>query len=255
MADADQLLRSAERLEEPSARRVPLSALLVLLLPPLAGAADGPWTASIAGTTDYVYRGVSQAYDSGALQLGVNYQSPQGWFLGSWASNVAPYPFGSSAIELDLYAGARRSFGDDFNAALTYTHYQYLDDSRRGRYNYDELSASMSYLDLLIATVSYQPDSTSYSDLGYAARRSSSAYELAGRWPLPHGFALTTGAGYYDLHRLFGASYWAANAGTQFTYRHLTLDLSHFFVDSTVERLYEAADANGDWVLTALYHF
>jgi hypothetical protein len=143
----------------------------------------------------------------------------------------------------------RRALSDDFNAALTYTHYQYLDDSRPARYNYDDLSVSMSYLDQLVATLSYQPDSTSYSELGYAAHRPSFAYELAGRWPLPRGFALTAGAGYYDLHRLFGVRYWAANAGAQFTYRRITVDLSHFFVDSTVERLYEDADANSDWVL------
>jgi uncharacterized protein (TIGR02001 family) len=255
VADAERLLSSADRRAEPTAPRALFGAVLLLSLPCLLCAADGAWSASIAGTTDYVYRGVSQAYDSGALQLGVNYQNPQGWFLGSWSSNVAPYPFGTSAIELDLYTGMHRALSDDFNAALTYTHYQYLDDSRPARYNYDELSASVSYLDKLVATFSYQPDSTSYSELGFAAHRPSLAYELAGRWPLPRGFALTAGAGYYDLHRLFGVRYWAANAGAQFTYRRITIDLSHFFVDPTVERLYEDADANGDWVLTALFHF
>jgi uncharacterized protein (TIGR02001 family) len=255
VASAERLRRSAELPSELAARGALIRALLLFGLPCLCGAADGPWSASIAGTTDYVYRGVSQAYDNGALQVGINYQSAQGWFLGSWASNVAPYPFGTSAIELDLYTGVRRSLSDDFSAALSYTHYQYLDDSRPARYNYDELSVSMSYLDELIATVSYQPDSSSYSDLGFASRRPSFAYELAGRWPLPHGFALTAGTGYYDLQRLFDVSYWAANAGAQFTFRRLTIDLSHFFVDSTVDRLYEQADANGDWVLTALYHF
>jgi uncharacterized protein (TIGR02001 family) len=255
VADTEQLLRSAKRAGRWTGHPTQIGALLLLALSCPADAADAPWSASIAGTTDYVYRGVQQAYDSGAVQVGVNYQNPHGWFAGSWVSNVAPYPFGSSAIELDLYTGVRRSLSDDFSAALTYTRYQYLDDSRPARYNYDELSVSMSYLDQLVATISYQPDSTSYSELGFAARRPSVAYELAGREPLPLGFALTAGAGYYDLHRLFGLSYWAANAGAQFAHRRVTIDLSHFFVDSTVDRLYEGADANGDWVLTVLYHF
>jgi Bacterial protein of unknown function (Gcw_chp) len=55
-----------------------LQILVLFALPPLACAADGPWSASVAATTDYVFRGVSQTYESGALQLGVNYQSPQG---------------------------------------------------------------------------------------------------------------------------------------------------------------------------------
>jgi|SRR5271166_355643 len=224
-------------------------------LPLMSCAADGPWSASIGATTDYVFRGVSQTYDSGALQLGANYQGPQGWFAGTWASNVDPYPFGATAIELDLYTGIRRPLGDDVNATVTYTHYQYLDDRRPARYDYDEFALSASYLDELIATISYQPDYTVYSDLGFAQRRPSLAYELGGRWPLPKGFALVAGAGYYDLHRLFGVRYWAGNAGAQYIYRSVTLDLMRFFADSTVSRLYENASANGTWVFSAVYRF
>jgi uncharacterized protein (TIGR02001 family) len=232
-----------------------LQILLLFALPPLARAADGPWSASVAATTDYVLRGVSQTYDSGALQLGVNYQSPLGWFAGTWASNVDPYPFGVAALELDLYAGFRRPLGDKFNATVTYTHYQYVDDSRPTRYNYDELALSASYLDELIATVSYQPDSTLYSDLRLADRRPSLAYELALRWPLPAGFTLDAGVGYYDLQRLFGVHYVAGNAGLQYVYRQVTFDVTRFFADSTVSRLFDGASANGTWVLSAVYRF
>jgi uncharacterized protein (TIGR02001 family) len=232
-----------------------LQILLLFALPPLARAADGPWSASVAATTDYVLRGVSQTYDSGALQLGVNYQSPLGWFAGTWASNVDPYPFGVAALELDLYAGFRRPLGDKFNATVTYTHYQYVDDSRPDRYSYDELALSVSYLDEVIATVSYQPDSTLYSDLGFADRRPSLAYELALRWPLPAGFALDAGVGYYDLQRLFGVHYVAGNAGLQYVYRQVTFDVTRFFADSTVSRLFDGASANGTWVLSAVYRF
>lgn len=45
---------------------------------PLAWGAEGPWTASVDATTDYIYRGVSQTYDRGALQLGTNPQSGEG---------------------------------------------------------------------------------------------------------------------------------------------------------------------------------
>jgi uncharacterized protein (TIGR02001 family) len=232
-----------------------LEILLLAAMPLLARAADGPWSASVGATTDYVLRGVSQTYDSGALQLGANYQSPQGLFAGAWTSNVDPYPFGATAIELDLFAGLRRPLGDEFSVTATYTHYQYLDDSRRTRYNYDEIALSASYLDEVVATISYQPDSTLYSDLGFANRRASLAYELALRLPLRAGFALTAGAGYYDLQRLFGVNYVAGDVGLQYVYKRLTLELTRFYADSTVERLYEGASANGNWVLSAAYRF
>ena len=230
-----------------------LQASVLTALPLLAcAAADGPWSASFAATTDYIFRGVSQTYDRGALQLGANYQGTGGWFAGAWGSRVAPYPIAQSALELDLYTGISRPLGDEFTASVSYTHYMYLDDPRPERFNYDELAVAASYLDRIVATISYQPDSTLYSDLGFASRRSALAYEAAGRWPLPHAFALEAGAGYYDLHRLFGVRYWAADVGAQYVFRCVSVDLSRYFADSTVSRLYGGASANGTWVLSAL---
>jgi len=236
--------------------RIALAAAIGLIaLGARAPAADGPWTASVGATTDYVYRGVSQVHDRGALQLGVNYQNAEGWFAGAWGSNVDPYPFGASAVELDLYTGIRRPLGEDFNASLSYTHYLYVDDPRRAHYDYDEFALSASYRDLVVATFSYQPDSTLYSDLGFAQRRASLAYELGARWPLPRDFALVAGAGYYDLSRLFGIKYWAADTGLQYVHRRLTLDLTRYFADSTVAELYEQASAKGTWVFSAVFRF
>jgi uncharacterized protein (TIGR02001 family) len=237
-------------------RGVRLIQFVVLLSGPLlAYPADGPWSASFGATSDYVFRGVSQTYDRGALQLGGNYFSPQGWFAGAWGSNVEPYPGTQSALELDLYTGISRSLSGDFNASFLYTHYLYLDDPRTGHYDYDELALSASYLDHLVATISYQPDITLHSNLGYADRRPSLAYELTGRWPLPLGLTIEAGAGYYNLQRVFGVRYWAGDAGINYIYRRVSVDLKHFFADPTVARLYGDASANGTWVLSAVVRF
>jgi uncharacterized protein (TIGR02001 family) len=232
-----------------------IQAIVLASAPLLVHSADEPWSGSISATTDYVFRGVSQTYDHGALQLSGNYFSPQGWFAGAWGSNVDPYPSAQSALELDLYTGFSRPLGGDFNASFVYTRYFYLDDPRPAHYGYDELALSASYLDRLVATVSYQPDVTLYSNLGFADRRPSLAYELTGRWPLPLGLAVEAGAGYYDLQRVFGVHYWAGDAGIQYIYRRVSLDLMHFFADPAVARLYGPASANGTWVLSAVLRF
>jgi uncharacterized protein (TIGR02001 family) len=233
-----------------------LLALTVLLaLPVLACRADSPWSASAAATTDYIFRGISQTYDTGALQLGGNYQSSLGWFAGAWASNVNPYPHAGSSAELDIYAGVTRPLGADFSSRLAYTHYAYLDDPRPARYDYDEVSLSAAYLDRLAATVSYEPDYSSYSTLGFARRRPVGALELSGHWPLPADFAVSAGAGYYDLQRLFGVGYWAGSVGMTYVYKRLTIDLNRFFADGTVNRLYTSQSANGTWTLSAAIRF
>lgn len=227
----------------------------MLALPVFACHAQSPWGASLGVTTDYVFRGVSQTYDSGALQLGADYQTPVGWFAGAWTSNVNPYPHAGSSAELDLYTGLTRPLGANFSTRLAYTHYAYLDDPRPAHYDYDELSLSAAYLDRLAATLSFEPDSSSYSALGFARRRPMGALELTGRWPLRNEFALTAGAGYYDLQRLFGVSYWAANAGLAYVYRRVTLELDRFFTEGTVGRLFYDQSANGTWALSATLRF
>jgi len=217
--------------------------------------AEAPWSASLGATSNYVYRGVSQTYNGGAVQLGANYQNPLGWFLGVWGSNVDPYPGTASFKELDVYGGYTVPLGDEFSVRGTYTHYAYPQNPLPLDYNHDEIAATLSYLDVLAATVSYQPDSSAYSDLGVARRRRTLAYELTGRWPLGAGVALAAGAGYYDLHDQFGVGYWAGDVGLSYTYRFLTVDVGRFFSDGTVARLYEDASANGAWVVTAVLRF
>ena len=109
----------------------------------------------------------------GAVQLGANYQNPLGWFAGAWGSNVDPYPGGASSKELDVYAGVNRSLGADFTLRGIYTHYAYLQDPRPARYDHNEFAATIAYLDLIAATVSYQPDSSSYS-AGFCPKASDS---------------------------------------------------------------------------------
>jgi uncharacterized protein (TIGR02001 family) len=217
--------------------------------------ADAPWSASLGATSNYVYRGISQTFNGGAVQLGVNYQSLRGWFAGAWGSNVDPYPGTASFKELDLYGGYQLPLGDEFSLRGTYTRYVYLQNPLPLNYDHDEIAATLSYLDVLAASVSYQPDSSAYSDLGVAHKRVTLAYELTGRWPIGFGAALTAGAGYYDLHDLFRVGYWAGDLGLSYAYRRLTVDVSRFFSDATVARLYEDASANGAWVVTAVLHF
>jgi uncharacterized protein (TIGR02001 family) len=217
--------------------------------------ADGPWSGSIAATTDYVFRGVSQTYGGAALQGGLNYQSPAGWFAGAWASNVDPYPFGSDSAEVNVYTGFGWALSSEWTARASYTRYFYAWDRRRKPYDYGEFAVTVGFEDRLAATVSYQPDSTRYSTLGYVRNKPSSAYELTGRWPLPRGFALVGGGGYYDLTHLYGVGYWSANAGVSYIHGRFSVDITRFFSDGTVRRLFEDASADGRWVATAVCRF
>lgn len=227
----------------------------LLLLPVIACGAENPWSGTVGGTTDYIYRGISQTYESPALQLGANYQSPIGWFAGIWGSNVKPYPHVGASAELDLYTGVTQPLGADFSTRLVYTHYTYLSDPRPAHYDYDEFSLTAAYLDRLAATVSYQPDSSLYSTRGFVRHRPMGALELTGRWPLRGELGVFAGAGYYDLQRLFGISYWAGDVGLSYVHKRVTIEVTRFFAEGTVDRLFDAQSADGDWTLSASLRF
>ncbi len=219
------------------------------------GAQGSPWSGTVALTSDYVFRGVSQTYGEAALQGSVNYQGPVGWFAGAWGSNVQPYPFGVHAAEANLYGGFARALGSEWATRATYTRYLYAWDRRSAPYDYGELSLTLAFEDRFAATVSYQPDSTRYAIPGYVRNRPAAAYELSGRWPLPRNFALTAGVGYYDLTRLYRVSYWSGSTGASYLHGRFEFDVARFFAEPGVRRLFEDASADGSWVATVVYRF
>lgn len=81
-----------------------------------AGEAESPhvFSANVALTTDYMFRGITQSGDGAAIQGGFDYQyKPVGAYAGVWASNVELAANGTpgkavnnrASLELDLYGG------------------------------------------------------------------------------------------------------------------------------------------------------
>ena len=218
-------------------------------------AAEGALSATIAATTDYIFRGVSQTYGGAAVQGSINYQRADGWFAGIWASNVDPYPGGRPSTEINAYAGFGWTIAPDWFARASYARYTYAWDRRLKPYDYDEVAFALGFQDRATLSVAYEPDATGYSSVGYARNRPAAAYELSSRWPIVRDVAVTAGVGYYDLSHLFHMSYWAGSAGVEYSHGPLRVDLARFTSDHTVHRLYEDASADGQWVLSAAWRF
>jgi hypothetical protein len=90
-----------------------LSMAAALAAPITATAEAPPVTGNMTITSDYRFRGISQTYLGPAIQGGVDYTHPTGLYLGNWNSSVTSLVFtGGSGIEMDLYLGYRKNFGD-----------------------------------------------------------------------------------------------------------------------------------------------
>ncbi|BAN69947.1 TorF family putative porin [endosymbiont of unidentified scaly snail isolate Monju] len=68
-------------------------------------AAQAEFSANVAITSDYMFRGVSQNDNDMAIQGGFDYSHESGIYVGVWGSNVDDAVFNGSSMELDTYIG------------------------------------------------------------------------------------------------------------------------------------------------------
>ncbi|MEQ4576363.1 MULTISPECIES: TorF family putative porin [Gammaproteobacteria] len=142
-----------------------------------------PFSATLAVTTDYVWRGISQTNEDPAFQAGATYTSKFGLYAGAWTSNV-DFGEGDPDWERDYYIGYNTDFGDKVNFDVMVNRYTY---SGASDLNWNELITKTTFLETYSLTLAYSNDSWATSEDGYYAA-------LAGNWSLPHDF--TIGASY-----------------------------------------------------------
>lgn len=180
----------------------------------ISGAAAAEFSANIAATSNYVWRGATQTDDNAAIQGGVDYAHDSGFYVGTWASNV---DFGNGGeVEWDIYGGYSgevAGFGYDVGVI----HYAYPDSDDA---NFTELALGVSYA-MFSAGIHYTIDSevddtTAGAELfieGDLYYYVGASFEVAPTW--------TIGAtvGYYDFED-------DGVAGTDLSYSHVQLDVT-----------------------------
>jgi len=87
------------------------------------------FSANMAMTSDYVWRGFSQSNNHPAIQGGFDYAHSSGFYLGTWGSNVesdpnTPYNYDGANTEIDLYAGWSGEFSG-VSVDVGALHYEY----------------------------------------------------------------------------------------------------------------------------------
>jgi uncharacterized protein (TIGR02001 family) len=123
----------------------------------------GPFSATVAVTSDYRFRGISQSDNEAAIQGSIDFA--QDWFFaGVWASNLDFSGFGDpdTSIEVDLYAGATAALSDRVTGTIKAVYYAYPDEDIPGvDYNYWEFIGALDF-DLgkagLGAEIAWSPD-------------------------------------------------------------------------------------------------
>ncbi len=123
---------------------VSAAALGCLASPALAEDREFSFSATATGTSDYIFRGVSQTDEGPAAQLGLD--ATYGiLYAGIWGSNVDSDFVGGSSAEIDFYGGIRPVWGPaTFDFGVLYYVYPGSTSSLPGDKNVFELKAGVS---------------------------------------------------------------------------------------------------------------
>jgi uncharacterized protein (TIGR02001 family) len=198
----------------------------------------GDFSATVAFTTDYLFRGISQTDEDVALQPTLDWNHESGVYLGMWGSNV-DFKDGSSQLELDVYGGyASEHEGVSYDVVIV--GYLYPGADRDLDLDFVEVSLALGY-DFGLASVNtgvaVSPDFQGATGVG--------AHIGAGVGvPIPiemlekYGVAADFNYGYQDIED--GGSYSHWNAGLSAEVYGFGLDLR--YVGNDVDSIADVDD-------------
>ena len=233
-----------------------LFALALLAALPFAASAQdeesessGPFTfsASATLTSDYVFRGISQSQEDWALQGELAFEHESGFYGGIWGSSVDFIPDDASYLdedganlELDLYVGYSWDLADKWVGDVQVVRYVYPGTNEGVDYDYAELISSVSYDEMITATIGYSNDVYNLDDDGIY-------FGLSGSYGLPWWdlsldgevghYSIGSGEALYDEHGDFiGAD--------DLNYMHYSIGLSKEFGQVSTSLTWSDADDN-----------
>ncbi len=160
------------------------------IAPATEQASDFTYSANMALTSNYVWRGITQTDNSPAIQGGIDL-GYKGFYAGAWGSNVE---FGSvldESMELDLYGGYKGElYGVGYD--LGYIEYVYPHNSSALNFGEVYVGLSKSIGDLGLSGKYYfgADAPTGVKKLDY--------YEIAASYALPYEFSLGATYGDYE---------------------------------------------------------
>lgn len=213
------------------------------------------WGGSLALSSDYIYRGLSQTEGRPALQGSLHVRSDAGWSAGVWASTVNRGPGRGAHAEVDLQLARAWSLGVDWAVQLSANHYFYPRDSRDQPYEYDELVVAASYQNRVTGTVTWSPNTSRFGRNTFVSNRTALSYELTGLQSLSPAWSVYAGVGHYDLNDLFDTGYWYWSSGITYVVGNLQMDLSHIDSDHTARRLFDYEVSKREWIVALSWRF
>ena len=194
---------------------------------------DHSTSASVALTSDYVWRGASQTLEDAAISGSFDYSHASGFTAGVWASNVDftdDAPDDGADIEIDIYASFGGELDNGIGWDVGYLRYIFPGTTAGNDYDWNEYHVSASY--------SYFSAAVNYSDDYLAGGNDGLYYTLGFDYELPQGFALSAGVGFTDVDEAGADSYTDYNVGISKELAGFGFDARYYDTDNDAQDFY-----------------
>ncbi len=159
-----------------------------------SGAALAETSANIGVTNNYIWRGLTQSNNEAAVSGGLDFAAENGFYIGTWASNVEYASDDTYSYEHDVYFGFAGGSGDfSYDVGWLYYNYDSINDfdfhEIYGSVGWKELSLSLNVLS------GTEADEGPGQDFGFGQ-----TYYVAAEYgtELPNGMGVTAHIGYHD---------------------------------------------------------
>ncbi len=196
---------------------------------------------NLALTSNYIYRGVSESDNHGAVQGDVHLDSSGGTFAGVWGSTRERDLDPGARYDLEVYLGHRFDLSSVWNATLSLRSHYYAGGTQEASNDYQEILGTLTYLDRWSFSVTAIPNAVRYWFYRRLSRSPAWIAETSGQWLIAEGLFVTAGAGYYSspgtgpgIQR--GTGYAYGNGGLAYEWRSFRLDVDYFLAQDSAVR-------------------
>jgi len=180
-------------------------ALTAVALPAFADEpAPDPLSFNVGVVSEYRYRGISQSRLKPALQGGIDYADPSGFYVGTWASTIKwiKDAGGDGQVEIDLYGGYKTEVSKGLTLDVGVLQYAYPSNKLHPSANTFELYGALSFGPV---TAKYSHSATNL--FGFADSKNSGYFDVTANFDLGDGMTLSPHVGHQTVKHNSAASY------------------------------------------------
>ncbi len=223
---------------------------LTLALPALAdeAALADPLSFNIGAVSEYRYRGISQSRLKPALQGGVDYAAPNGFYVGSWASTIKwiKDAGGSGDVEVDLYGGYKTEVASGLTLDVGGLYYLYPSNKLKDVPGFANANTFEIYGALSFGPVTAKYSHSTTNLFGNVDSKNSGYFDVTANFDLGDGLTLSPHVGHQTVRHLAVASYsdYSLTLAKDFS----GLVLSAAVVGTDADKSFYASPANGKFL-------